>query len=426
MRTGLLSAVYMKNKLDYSRELDIWIWSNKPEIVKSADFLFSKIMKNIGGKFDQNRVKNHLKVFLTDIFVAHKQDNKLFISFSRNKNSYRVSKRFDKIYLRYKYVILVTDFLIEHGYVEYHKGIKFSHYSRESRIRATQKLLRLFRKYRSKAGVILRRNPPVILRDEDKQDIDFDMDTLEVKTIIRNVNRINKCLDRHLISADVPWEEYADFMLNCHINEQTKKYVRIFNNSDFKQGGRFYFHWSQMIKSEIRKNITIDGKQTVELDYSCLHLSMLYGLENMVPPAGDLYTLAGIDSCFRPIIKKAVNIAINARNETSAMQAIREEITQLTEKMGFVPPGPKTILENLKQAHSPIKKYFCTGYGVRLQYLDSSIAEQIMLSLAEEDICCLCIHDSFIVAKEHKALLHELMMNKFAKLFNFRPRISIK
>ena len=215
-------------------------------------------------------------------------------------------------------------------------------------------------------------------------------------------------------------------MLNCHINEQTKKYVRIFNNSDFKQGGRFYFHWSQMIKSEIRKNITIDGKQTVELDYSCLHLSMLYGLENMVPPAGDLYTLAGIDSCFRPIIKKAVNIAINARNETSAMQAIREEITQLTEKMGFVPPGPKTILENLKQAHSPIKKYFCTGYGVRLQYLDSSIAEQIMLSLAEEDICCLCIHDSFIVAKEHKALLHELMMNKFAKLFNFRPRISIK
>ena len=91
MQTGLLSEVYMKNKLDYSRELDIWIWSNKPEIVKSADFLFSKIMKNIGGKFDQNRVKNHLKVFLTDIFVAHKQDNKLFISFSRNKNSYRVS-----------------------------------------------------------------------------------------------------------------------------------------------------------------------------------------------------------------------------------------------------------------------------------------------------------------------------------------------
>ena len=92
MQTGLLSEVYMKNKLDYSRELDIWIWSNKPEIVKSADFLFSKIMKNIGGKFDQNRVKNHLKVFLTDIFVAHKQDNKLFISFSRNKNTYRVSK----------------------------------------------------------------------------------------------------------------------------------------------------------------------------------------------------------------------------------------------------------------------------------------------------------------------------------------------
>lgn len=177
----------MKNKLDYSRELDMWIWSNKPEIVRSAEFLFPRIIKNIRGKFDRNRLKNHLKVFLTELFVAHKQDTKLFISFSRNKNSYKASKRFDKVYLRYKYVILVSDFLIDNGYVEYHKGVNFSHFSRESRIRASQKLLRLFRKYREEGGVILRRNPPVILRDENKQDSEFDFDTLEVKTIIKNV-----------------------------------------------------------------------------------------------------------------------------------------------------------------------------------------------------------------------------------------------
>ncbi len=416
----------MKNKLDYSRELDMWIWSNKPEIVKSADFLFPRIIKNITKKLDKNRLKNHLKVFLTELFVAHKQDSKLFISVSRNKNSYRASKRFDKVYLRYKYVIKIADFLIDNGYVEYHKGINFSHYARESRIRASQKLLRLFRKYRSEGGIILRRNPPIILRDENKKDIDFDMDNLEVKTIIKNVNKINKCLDRHLISADVPWHEFADFMLNCPINEQTKKYVRIFNNSDFKQGGRFYFHWSQMIKSELRKYITIDGKSTVELDYSCLHLSMLYGLENLIPPAGDLYALPGINSCFRPVIKKAVNIAINANNETSAMQAINIENRQFTDKTGLIPPSPKILLETLKETHSPIQKYLCTGYGVRLQFLDSSIAEQIMVSLAEDDICCLCIHDSFIVANEYKDQLYKLMISQFASLFNFNPRISIK
>lgn len=416
----------MKNKLDYSRELDIWMWSNKPEIIKSADFLFPRILKNITKKIDKNRLKNHLKVFLTELFVAHKQDTKLFISFSRNKNSYRVSKRFDKVYLRYKYVINVTDFLIDNGYVEYHKGINFSRYARESRIRASQKLLRLFRKYREEGGVILRRNPPIILRDENKTDIDFDIDTLEVKTIIRNVNRINKCLDRHLISAEVPWGEFADYMEKYPRIEQNKNYVRIFNNSDFKQGGRFYYHWSQMIESNYRKYITIDGKSTVELDYSCLHLSMLYGLENLTPPAGDLYALPGIDSCFRPVIKKAVNIAINAENETAAMQAIREENRQSEDKTGLIPPRPKIILEALKEIHSPVKKYLCTGYGVRLQYLDSSIAEQIMLSLAEDDICCLCIHDSFIVAKEYQDRLYNLMVGKFSSLFNFNPRISIK
>lgn len=416
----------MKNKLDHSRELDMWIWSNKREIIKSAEFLFPRIIKNIRNKFDKNRLKNHLKVFLTELFVAHKQDTKLFISFSRNKNSYKASKRFDKVYLRYKYVILVSDFLIDNGYVEYHKGVNFSHFSRESRIRATQKLLRLFRKYREEGGVVLRRNPPVILRDENKQDIEFDFDTLEVKTIIKNVNKINACLQSHDVSINLNIIDFPEFMKNNPINEQTKKYVRIFNNFDFKQGGRFYFHWSQMIKSELRKNITIDGKSTVELDYSCLHLSMLYGLEGMIPPAGDLYALPGIDGHFRPIIKKAVNIAINARNETSAMQAIREEITEFDEKTGLVSPRPKVILEAIKETHDLVQKYFCSGYGVRLQYLDSSMAEQIMLSLAKDDICCLCIHDSFIVSTEFRSKLYQLMNNQFKIKFGFNPNISVK
>ncbi|WP_165072379.1 hypothetical protein [Desulfovibrio sp. ZJ200] len=153
---------------------------------------------------------------------------------------------------------------------------------------------------------------------------------------------------------------------------------------------------------------------------------MLYGLENLLPPAGDLYALPGINSCFRPVIKKAVNIAINANNETSAMQAINIENRQFTDKTGLLPPSPKILLETLKETHSPIQKYLCTGYGVRLQFLDSSIAEQIMLSLAEDDICCLCIHDSFIVGKEYQNQLYKLMISQFASLFNFNPRISIK
>ena len=70
-----------KNKLDNSRDLQIWIWSNKPAIKGSADFIFSKMKRaEITFDFKDNRLKNHLKVILTDLFVAHRNDKKLYQS----------------------------------------------------------------------------------------------------------------------------------------------------------------------------------------------------------------------------------------------------------------------------------------------------------------------------------------------------------
>lgn len=416
----------MKNKLDVSRELDVWIWSNKPEIKEAANFLYAKIKKNHSTGLSERNIKKHLKVILTDIFVAHKENAKLFISFSRDKSSYRTAKKFAKIFLSYKYIIFVTDFLFLQGYIEFHKGVNYSHFRRMSRMKATEKLLRLFRKYRNSAGIVLRRNPPIILRDNKKRDIDFGSDTLEVKTLIKNTNRINKTLENHTIGLSVDWDVIGELISRGIFSDRTKKYIRIFNNSSFKQGGRFYCHWTQMIPSEMRRYITIDGEKTVEIDYSCLHLSMLYGLEGLRPPTGDLYRIEGIDPEYRKVIKKAVNIAINAESETSTMQAIREYSLEFERETGLIPLRPKTVLNAIKEYHLPINKYLCTGYGVHLQFIESSIAENIMLKLAENDICCLCIHDSFIVANPFQNNLSNSMEEYFYQVFNFYPKLSAK
>lgn len=419
----------MKNKLDNSRELDVWLWSNKPEVRESTKFISGKIMKNIPSGYTEKNIKKHLRVILTDLFVAHKNNPKMYISFSRDISSYKASKKYSKIYLNYKYIIFVVDYLKDNGYIEMHKGVNFAHFSRMSRMKGTNKLFRLFRKYRNTSGVILSRKPPVFLRNSDKNCIDFDLDTLEVKSIIKNINRINKNLSNHNIclSNEVYSNKSIDKRNFILINDiKNKKYSRVFNNSSFQQGGRFYGHWSQMIESDLRRFIEIDGESTVELDYSCLHLSMLYGLENKPLPQGDLYKLSGIADEYRKYVKKSVNIAINAESERSAIQAIRLEYKSFIDEVGLIPESPNKIIEIIKWNHPVIGKYLCTGYGVHLQYIDSTLAENIMLKLSSENICCLCIHDSFIVPTRHMFTLERTMNEVFYDRFKFLPRVNRK
>lgn len=416
----------MKNNLDNSVQFDVKWWSTIPAIKFAADFICSKIYKEGDVCLKENRLKNHLKVILTNLYVAYIAKCKPYVAISLNKSNYKKCKRYPKLYLSYKYVSFLIGSLVEFGYIELHKGINFHNFKRNSRIKATQKLLRLFRKYKSDGGVTFRRYIPIVLRDDKKNDIDFDINDWQIKEHIVNVNRINRCLSLHSVSADVPIHEYAEFMMEFAKYQGQNKYTRVFNNSNFENGGRFYRHWTQEVKSKFRKYITIDGQSTVELDYSCLHLSMLYGLECKLPPDGDLYNLIGVDSKYRSIIKKSVNIAINAKDEKTTILAIRDEYSDFIKEYGYTPPAPKVILEAIKLTHPYIQKYFCTNYGVKLQYLDSSIAEKILIHFARRNICCLTIHDSFIIQTSYQDELYSLMIRCFQDLFRFAPRISCK
>jgi len=417
----------MKNKLDHSREFDVWIWSNKPEVVKSANFLFSKIKKIKPKNLTDKNLKKHLKMIITDLYVARKSDSKLYISVSLNNNEYRMPKKYKKLFINMDYFRYVINYLKDNKYIEYHKGIHFSYFKRNSRIRASESLVRLFRKYKSTEGLVIRRTPPVYLRDSNKNYIDFDIDNVEVKTIIHNVNKINKFLTKnHSVTFGESLDFSVDYRQVSKLMNTKTKYYRTFNNSSFEQGGRFYGHWSQMIDSDWRRYILIDGHETVELDYSCLHLSMLYAKENLIPPNRDLYELDGVDTVFRKLIKKTINIVINAETEKSAIRAILHEnkdiVTKFKLKYNFI----KELLDKIKNAHNKIRKYFCSGYGIKLQFIDSMLAEEIMLKLYSQNICCLCIHDSFIVANHHKDILYNTMRDVFYDKFNFYPIIKSK
>ena len=415
------------NPLDHARPLDVWIWSNKPEIKAASNYIFSLLQKKqrLDKKIKLGRLKNHLKVILTDLFVAHREDPHLYLAFSRDMARYVACKRYRKIFLHPQLVALVTDFLAAEGYIEFHKGIRYATYARMSRMRATPKLLRYFRRYRSDEGIFLNRRPEIILRDAEKKELDINFDHIQTKILFRNVRKINAFLSKHAVTLDlasIPGD--ISELENIYFSERNTKYVRIFNNGDFGQGGRFYCHWSQMIPKEFRRYIQIDGQETIELDYSCLHISMLYGLVGKIPPEGDLYALNGISTEFRPVVKKAFNIAINSADESTALMAIREEIRHHERRTGNIAPKAEEILTAIKGTHPLLSKFLCTGYGVFLQNTDSRIAERILLTLLKQGIPSLTIHDSFIVRVDCRGILCEVMNKSFYDEFNFYPCIK--
>jgi len=417
-------------QLDNSRPIDIWIWSNKPEIRKTAEYIFTQLQQKkklrLKSDFHLPRVKNHLKVILTDLLVVHKEDPQKYLSFSRQNADYVPAGRYHKIFLHPKYMAFLTDFLAEEGFIEFHKGIYFDECRRKSRMRATPKLLRHFRKHRVPGkGIILSRKPGIIMRDAKKRDVSFDTDTLEVKNLLRNIWKINKHLKEYEISLDVekiPAKLLAEYKPD--IIGKYQKYIRIFNNRDFNQGGRFYCHWTQMIPKELRKHILINGKETVELDYSCLHITMLYALDGKIPPEGDLYNLIHISSEHREIIKKAFLIAINDEAERSVIAAINKSRKEIERETGIISPKAKEIFFYMQVTHPALIGHFCRGRGLFLQRIDSDLAENIMLELFSQGICVLSIHDSFIVNTEHRDKLYESMKYHFYNRFNFYPNIK--
>ena len=78
-------------------------------------------------------------------------------------------------------------------------------------------------------------------------------------------------------------------------NFNDKEYFRVFNDSSFELGGKFYGSWWISPSKDIRKHITLDDEKTVELDYSSLGIHLLYS--------------QGSGSRFREVNKKIITFA---------------------------------------------------------------------------------------------------------------------
>jgi hypothetical protein len=81
------------------------------------------------------------------------------------------------------------------------------------------------------------------------------------------------------------------------------------------------------------------------------------------------------------------------------------------------------VMGKLMEKHKPISEYFFSGFGDTLRWIDSQIAEIILLHFAYQGYPCLPVHDSFIVDTRLEDELKEIMEKAF--VHNFKKDIPV-
>jgi hypothetical protein len=191
---------------------------------------------------------------------------------------------------------------------------------------------------------------------------------------------------------------------------------RIFSKGQMDRGGRLYDGWWQTIPKDYRRYVTINGRPTVEVDFSEMHPSMLYLLDGQRPPQ-NIYDLGIIypdeppydpdlqpHKARRKTIKRFLNALINDEREQHRLSKTGLRQLKLSHEQ---------LKELVLTKHPVIAKAVGTDTGSYLQFLDSRIACGVMLRLMNQGIVALPVHDSFLVQREFESELITAMQAEF-------------
>ena len=369
-----------------------------------------------------------------------------FVSFPKTKDAYSL-KDVSKVNFNSDYALVVFNVLKNKGWIKDLAGSEAAGYTR---IQASGNLKKVFNKYglRWSQQTPLEREKIIVIRDRKQTSSKknhykkFDVpvpDTPEVNQQRAWLYNYNSFLTKHCVSLnltdkqllqvagevkkrakeDTEDEIYKTFHLDLHRTQLRRIYAR----GSLEKGGRFYGGWWQGVPSEYRGHILIDGKKTVEVDYSGMSLRIWHAMNDLpLSPKHDIYNLGfndwqGDSDPRRKPIKKFLNAALN--DEKGNYRLPKEEL----ETLGFV--SHKDLRARLFATYPQLEEAIHAGIGLETQFMDSQIAMMVMDSMMRDEILVLPIHDSFIIRAGFQQTLQKVMVAAFAQLLGAKIGTSI-
>ncbi len=375
----------------------------------------SEDRKRARRKADRERLRAALSALILELYAARRDGTDGWRRYSRAKASFDTRSRYFRSPVTHSTSCTAADWLLAEGYAEGQLGYYRSYpefgkgagAGAQSRIRATDKLLQFlvddFCLPPSDVGFAPWAET-IILREgkrQEKRKIEYE-DTAETIRWRENLTRINSFLNGFKLSREDDNGSIIDlppFLLK-----------RIFSRGSFETGGRFYGGPWVPLRSEERPSLLIDGEEVVELDFSSFHPRLIYQLEGKPWPAQtDPYGVDGWeDAPRREWVKTAFQKLING--EPGAKLRKPKDANEIGEDEW------QELLQALAELHEAIGGWFRSGGWGRLQRIDSDIAEGVLLRMVDQGICCLSIHDNFIVPRSHETGLRQAMKEAYIEV----------
>ena len=436
------------DQLDHSRQLDVHKWSDYPEVNTWVNTLWDDYLASeypeatTAGKRPKASTKKQFKVLLLDLYVAWLEDPELPIGVSQTKSSYKPNSRYNTLHISYV-IAGIIQYLHLTDLIGLHKGSESPR--RTTRIWPSEKLIGHFKAseitplmvniHKDKEVIILnsgafadaeeeqrgernnrrRRPQPLEYRDEDYEPI------VQMRQDLRSYNELLRTtfIDIGSLKEPVIERTYWDRNQQKHVTQKVginhfNKFVRrIFYRGSWELGGRFHGGFWQQINEEDRALILMDDHETVEQDFSGLHINLCYGIQEQTPPEGDPYSLEHMFDVEageqRDWVKLLSLMVLNATDERAAFRAFRR--SQPTGSIGkrLRDVDLSRLFNAFRDKHQPIQDMFCNDWGVRLMKLDGNITAEVINYFTNKKIPVLTIHDSYITPTRVTLELNDIM-----------------
>lgn len=394
------------SKYENAKPIDCTWTSDDQKYFDAANALANSL--GLSGQQKHNR-RNTLTL-LINFTKQQKYYEKQYISVGKSEGFFRkLSSQINSNTLGITYTFIgVVNKARDHGLLEEIIGFRDPDWSsRLTRIKPTKRFVdEYITKYGLKSAILKRQVESIALRTAGKQIKTF-CSTKARKEAKRQVDEYNEFISSQQISlseSTPPYEQAIDFD-SYHL-------YRVFNNSSFKQGGRYYGAWWINLKRDLRPFIEINGQPTIEMDFQAQHIRFLYGLAGVQYDVdSDPYELTGYS---RQTVKKAILTALNANDDDGAFKACLQElkadfgkdkssidyiinIDPVDTKIGYL-----SLVDAFIDKHPTLADYLHKGKGNYLMYLDSEVCRHILEQMTSKQLPVLPIHDSFIIRPQDR------------------------
>jgi hypothetical protein len=318
-------------------------------------------------------VKDYVQDLTGNLVEAYLFKRSLALKISDPKPSPRAKKR-------------ILETLEELGFIgEIRKGYAFSKEKARAglprfdltKVEPTSKVLELFDPGLVKPS----KSWSVVLRAEEKE--------IPVKQLAEEHKLLYTCALRFQKQVNVP----------------IRSFRRIFSG-DLESGGRVYSNYQQM-SQEDRGLIRIGNEKTVELDYQCNQIRMLFSLLG-APNTDDVYSGFSED---RGVVKKAMNVLVNTKNPKRVLCDRRWEAP-----FRWTSERAEDFMSEVFSRYPVLEKVQGSGLGLKLQKLEGDIALEVMKHALYNNTVVLPVHDSFIVKESEAEHFRRVMDETWEKI----------